>query len=71
VEKRAQEWGAMGVDVLEMESATLFALGRFRGFKSGALALVVDNMVTGEELPGGRDELELKMTQVALEALVA
>jgi len=71
VEKRAQEWGAMSVDVLEMESATLFALGRLRGFKSGALALVVDSMVTGEELSEGRDELELKMTQVALEALVA
>ncbi|QOJ78479.1 purine-nucleoside phosphorylase [Infirmifilum lucidum] len=71
VEKRAPEWGSLGIDVLEMESATLFALGRYRGFKTGALALVVDNMASGEELTEQREELELRMVQIALEALTS
>lgn len=71
VERKARKWGSMGIDVLEMESAVLFALGKIRGFKAGAVALVVDNMATGQELVENREELELKMVKTALEALVA
>ncbi len=44
-----------------------FALGRYRGFKTRALALVVDNVISGEELTEQREELELRMVQIALE----
>ncbi|MEZ0346646.1 MAG: purine-nucleoside phosphorylase [Infirmifilum sp.] len=71
VERKAPEWGSLGIDVLEMESAVLFALGKLRGFKTGALALVVDNMSTGEELTHEKERLELLMVKTALEAIIA
>ncbi|ABL77536.1 purine-nucleoside phosphorylase [Thermofilum pendens] len=69
VEENARRWASLGVDFLEMESATLFALGRLRGVKVGAMALVVDNLLSGSELVEGREELELKMVEAGLEAL--
>ncbi len=70
VEENAERWAKMGVTILEMEAAILYGLGRLRGFKTGGLALVVDNMVHGTELEEGREELELKMVEAALRAAV-
>jgi 5'-methylthioadenosine phosphorylase len=68
VEVKAKEWAELGVDFLEMEAATLFTLGRLRGMLVGAVALVVDNLVSGSELTEKREELELKMVEAALRA---
>ncbi len=70
VEKHSKKWAEMGITILEMEAAILYALGRLRGFKTGGLALVVDNMAHGTELEEGREELELKMVEAALKAAV-
>jgi 5'-methylthioadenosine phosphorylase len=69
VEENASRWGKLGIDFLEMESAALFTIGRYRGLKTGAMALIVDNMISGSELTEGREELELKMMKAGLEAL--
>lgn len=68
VEVRAKEWAELGVDFLEMEAAALFTISRLRGILAGAVALVVDNLVSGSELTEGREELELKMIEAALRA---
>uniref|UniRef100_A0A7C1P5Y1 Nucleoside phosphorylase n=1 Tax=Thermofilum pendens TaxID=2269 RepID=A0A7C1P5Y1_THEPE len=68
VEVKAREWAELGVDFLEMEAAALFTIARLRGVLAGALALVVDNLVSGSELVEGREELELKMVEAAVRA---
>ncbi|RLE60042.1 MAG: nucleoside phosphorylase [Thermoprotei archaeon] len=70
VEEHSQRWAKLGITILEMEAAILYGLGRLRGFKTGGLALVVDNMVSGSELTEGREELEVKMVEAALKAAV-
>jgi purine-nucleoside phosphorylase len=50
-------WIAAGALAVEMESATLFALGARRGFEAGAL-LVVSDLLSGERVRIGAEELE-------------
>ena len=50
-------WIAAGALAVEMESATLFALGARRGFEAGAL-LVVSNLLSGERVRIGAEELK-------------
>ena len=50
-------WIAAGALAVEMESSTLFALGARRGFEAGALLLVSD-LLTGERIRIGADELQ-------------
>jgi 5'-methylthioadenosine phosphorylase len=69
VEEHAGKWNKLGIDFLEMESAALYTIGRYRGFKVGAMALIVDNVLSGSELVDGREELELKMMKAGLEVL--
>ncbi|MGB9785660.1 MAG: purine-nucleoside phosphorylase [Infirmifilum uzonense] len=71
VERKAHEWAQLGIDFLEMESAILYALARLRGFKAGAVALVVDNMSTGQELTENKTQLELSMIKTVLEAITS
>ncbi len=68
VEEYSRKWGKLGIGILEMECAILFTLSRLRGFRAGALALVVDNMVTGEELTENREKYEVDMVHAALKA---
>jgi len=69
VEYHSKRWVELGIGILEMECAILFTLSKLRGFKAGGMALVVDNMVTGEELVEGKKDLEVKMVKAALEAI--
>src|ERR1700745_2713978 len=50
-------WVAAGALAVEMESSTLFALGARRGFEAGTL-LVVSDLLTGERVRIGADELQ-------------
>ena len=50
-------WIAAGALAVEMESATLFALGARRGFEAGAL-LVVSDLLSGERVRIGAEELK-------------
>ncbi|NPA85670.1 MAG: purine-nucleoside phosphorylase [Crenarchaeota archaeon] len=67
-------WTKRGIVAVEMECATLFALGWMRGFKTGALVVIADSLVD----PGKKDLLhheELadvmdKAAKAVLEALV-
>ncbi|MEZ0394111.1 MAG: nucleoside phosphorylase [Desulfurococcaceae archaeon] len=69
VEAHADRWAGLGISAVEMECATLFAIGRLRGLVTGCIALVIDNVATGEELREGREELELEVVRAALEAV--
>ncbi len=44
----AKKWSDKGVKAVEMECASLFALGWMRGFKTGAL-LMISDMLVGEK----------------------
>ena len=69
----ARRMSSMGIIAVEMEAATLFALSLLRGFKSGALLVVSDNLVVpGKEELLGHEELKeymYKAAEAALEAL--
>ncbi len=52
----AKRWGSRGVVCVEMEVATLFALGLMRGFKTAAILMVSDSLV---EPSGFADAREL------------
>ena len=41
----AEFWAKRGMVAVEMECATLFALGWMRGFKTGALVIIADSLV--------------------------
>jgi len=45
----AEFWSKRGVIAVEMECATLFALGWMRGFKTAALVVIADNLVVPEK----------------------
>ncbi len=68
-------WSKRGVVAVEMECATLFALGWMRGFKTGALVVIADSLVD----PSKKDLLHHeqlapvmdKATKAVLEALVS
>jgi len=67
-------WTKRGVVAVEMECATLFALGWMRGFKTGALVIIADSLVDPkkkdllhhEELADAMD----KAAKAVLDALV-
>jgi uridine phosphorylase len=70
------DWEHAGLLAIEMEAATLFALGRRRGVRAGAICTVDGNLVEGtqkgatddEELPAkARDNVERAIT-LALDA---
>jgi uridine phosphorylase len=70
------DWERAGLLAIEMEAATLFALGRRRGVRAGAICTVDGNLVEGtqkgatddEELPAkARDNVERAIT-LALDA---
>ncbi len=68
-----EKWIPRGMVAVEMECATLFVLGRLRGFKTGAFLLVSDNVVkepgvmaTAEEL---REAVE-KASRAVFEAII-
>ncbi len=42
-------WSSRGILAVEMECATLFALGWMRGFRTGALVVIADNLVIPEK----------------------
>jgi DeoD family purine-nucleoside phosphorylase len=66
-----REWIAAGASAVEMESATLFALGAARGVRAGSLLLVTDVLVparvriAAEAIPPG----EKRMGDAAVDAL--
>ncbi|MCD6341937.1 MAG: nucleoside phosphorylase, partial [Thaumarchaeota archaeon] len=41
----AEEWRKRGVIAIEMECAALFGVARIRGFKSGAVLILSNNVV--------------------------
>ncbi len=45
----ARKWTSRGMIAVEMECATLFTLGRVRGFKTGALLVVSDTTLVKKE----------------------
>jgi len=45
----ARKWSSRGMVAVEMECATLFTLGWLRKFKTGALLIISDSLVKGEE----------------------
>ncbi len=45
----AEYWAKRGVIAVEMECATLFALGWMRGFRTAALVVIADNLVVPEK----------------------
>ena len=49
LEEFAKKWTSRGMIAVEMECATLFTLGRVRGFKTGALLLVSDTTLVKKE----------------------
>ena len=54
---------------MEMECATLFLLGNIRGFKTGALLVVSDNLITWSH--ASSEELKETMIKAAIVALNA
>lgn len=67
----AKRWGSRGVICVEMECATLFALGLMRGFKAAAMLIVSDSLV---EPSGFADAKELaprveKASRIVFEVL--
>jgi DeoD family purine-nucleoside phosphorylase len=62
-------WIAAGALAVEMESATLFALGARRGFEAGAL-LVVSDLLSGERVRIGAEELKAAEHRLGEAALV-
>jgi len=65
----ASRWSGRGVIAVEMECATLFILGGIRGFKTGALLIVSDSLVTWRHATS--EELKETMVKAALIALNA
>ena len=49
LEEFAKKWTSRGMVAVEMECATLFTLGRVRGFKTGALLVVSDATLVKKE----------------------
>lgn len=45
----AKEWSQRGIAAVEMECASLFALGWMKGFKTGALLMISDSLVGNKE----------------------
>jgi uridine phosphorylase len=65
-------WARAGAEVVEMEAATLFALGARRGLATGALLIVSDIVATRRRI--GDEELreaERRLGEVAVAALAA
>jgi len=56
-EKFLETWIPRGMVAVEMECATLFVLGRLRGFKTGAFLVVSDNVVKAPGVMVGAEEL--------------
>ncbi len=53
-----QKWAKRGIVAVEMEAATLFALGALRGFKTAAILVISDNLaVPGKEELKHHEEL--------------
>jgi len=70
----AETWGSRGIVAVEMECASLFALGWLRGFKTGALLVISDSLVEGKEEMLTAKELAPrveKASRVVFEAAVA
>ncbi len=69
----AQRLSSLGFAAVEMECATLFALGQIRGYRSAALLMISDNMIERTTM---LDASQMKAyaqraTKVALEALTS
>lgn len=68
----ASRWAAMGVDVVEMECATLFILSRIKGFASAAALILLDNLATGEMLDRTtKERLEVEVAGSILRVLAS
>jgi len=71
----ARRWASRGVIAVEMEAATLFALGTLRGFRTAALLVVADNLVVpGKQELKHHEELQEyinKATKAVLETLAS
>ncbi len=69
----AEKLSATGLIAIEMETATLFSLSWYRGYKSAALLVVSDNLVVpGKERLRSHEELENRIklaTEAVLESL--
>lgn len=70
-EEMLEVWSKLGMLAVEMECATIFAVSRIRGLKSGAALMVIDNLATGEfmEEPDKRRELALRAAKGVLKAI--
>jgi len=68
-----REWVAAGADVVEMELATLFALGARRGLATGGLVIVSDLVLPERRRidPDALQSAELEVGEVAIRALAA
>jgi uridine phosphorylase len=66
-----ERWRAAGAEVVEMESAALFALARLRGVEAGCLLLVSDRLVAGHTriAPEPLAAAELELGELAVLAL--
>lgn len=66
-----KKWTKLGVIAVEMECATLFALGHMRGFKTGSILVLSDNVVKMTPLlhAGQLKGYVEKAAKIALEAL--
>ena len=62
----AKRWASRGVIAVEMEAATLFALGTLRGFRTAALLVVADNLVVpGKQELKHHEELQEYVNKAA------
>ncbi|OYT29293.1 MAG: 5'-methylthioadenosine phosphorylase [Thermofilum sp. ex4484_79] len=65
-EKYAEKWREIGLKAVEMECATLFTLSRYKGFKSAAALLIIDNVFTGKILDSTLKEKYEKLVASAV-----
>jgi len=68
--KYSKKWRSYGIKAVEMECATLFTLSNYKGFRSAAVLLIIDSLVTGEVLERHQiEEKEVVLAKTIIEAL--
>lgn len=67
----AKKWNSRGIIAVEMEAAILFALGWMRGWRTAAVLVISDNLVSGKEVFATSEELREKIIIAAKAVLEA